>query len=370
MTLGEKIAKLRTSQNMSQGDLAEKMNVSRQSISKWETDTSVPDLERLIIMSELFGVSIDEMVKDKASVWETNITNETNAEKEESKAETNMTQKIIGFILLGVGILGTLLSIAASAFSVSFLLIVPSAYLLLCGTLCLAVKKNVGLIIGWITFLPCVYFAPYMSGIRMGAILNPQFYRFGHPVSLAILFLLWVFLIILVILTARKTFLKNHVSLTLGWVILFNFKGFIPIIFKLNGAYEVYYKAMSLAVILLLILLIAFTTRAIVKFVKANGREEISKRIKKIFEKKSTRALAVIAVIMAAALLAAAFVSYAKFNTRNPFATAVGLAEVVFTDDYFVEIQSYPKVIVAKPQFSIEEYMAENGGFKEDEEAV
>ena len=53
MTLGEKISALRNQHEMSQGDLAEKMNVSRQSISKWETDTSVPELEKLIQLSEV-----------------------------------------------------------------------------------------------------------------------------------------------------------------------------------------------------------------------------------------------------------------------------------------------------------------------------
>lgn len=48
---------------MSQGDLAEKMNVSRQSISKWETDTSVPELEKLIQLSEVFHITLDELVK-------------------------------------------------------------------------------------------------------------------------------------------------------------------------------------------------------------------------------------------------------------------------------------------------------------------
>ena len=63
MTLGEKISALRNQHEMSQGDLAEKMNVSRQSISKWETDTSVPELDKLIQLSEVFHITLDELVK-------------------------------------------------------------------------------------------------------------------------------------------------------------------------------------------------------------------------------------------------------------------------------------------------------------------
>lgn len=43
--------------------MAEKRNVSRQTVSKWETDASTPELERLVMLSELFAVSLDELVK-------------------------------------------------------------------------------------------------------------------------------------------------------------------------------------------------------------------------------------------------------------------------------------------------------------------
>ena len=62
MKLYEKIYMLRTEKNLSQGDLAEMLDVSRQSVSKWETGASVPDLDKLIKMKEIFGVSIDDFV--------------------------------------------------------------------------------------------------------------------------------------------------------------------------------------------------------------------------------------------------------------------------------------------------------------------
>ncbi len=64
MILSEKILNLRKKSGWSQEELAEKMNVSRQSISKWESATSIPDLNKIIEMSKLFGVSIDYLVKD------------------------------------------------------------------------------------------------------------------------------------------------------------------------------------------------------------------------------------------------------------------------------------------------------------------
>ena len=65
MSLGETIYRLRTERNMSQGDLAEALEVSRQSISKWETGGSVPELDKLTKMGELFGVSMDELILGK-----------------------------------------------------------------------------------------------------------------------------------------------------------------------------------------------------------------------------------------------------------------------------------------------------------------
>ena len=62
MSLGENIYKLRTGKHLSQEDFAAAMEVSRQSVSKWENDMAVPELEKLIKMAQLFGISLDELV--------------------------------------------------------------------------------------------------------------------------------------------------------------------------------------------------------------------------------------------------------------------------------------------------------------------
>ncbi len=61
MNLGEKIYQLRTEKNLSQGDLADKLDVSRQSVSKWENNTAVPDLDKLIKLCDIFEISLDEL---------------------------------------------------------------------------------------------------------------------------------------------------------------------------------------------------------------------------------------------------------------------------------------------------------------------
>ena len=60
--LSDKIMELRKRNGMSQEALAEKLDVSRQSVSKWETGESVPDLDRIIKLSEIFGVSTDYLL--------------------------------------------------------------------------------------------------------------------------------------------------------------------------------------------------------------------------------------------------------------------------------------------------------------------
>ncbi len=65
MILAEKIIALRKRMSWSQEELAEKLDVSRQSVSKWEVGATIPDLDKILKMSELFGVSTDYLLKDE-----------------------------------------------------------------------------------------------------------------------------------------------------------------------------------------------------------------------------------------------------------------------------------------------------------------
>jgi transcriptional regulator with XRE-family HTH domain len=65
MNLAEKIFSLRKQNNLSQEQLAEKLGVSRQAVSKWEAGQATPDIDKIINISELFGVSTDYLLKEK-----------------------------------------------------------------------------------------------------------------------------------------------------------------------------------------------------------------------------------------------------------------------------------------------------------------
>ena len=68
MILADKIIELRKKNGWSQEDLAEKLDVSRQAISKWESAQSIPDMNKILKMSDLFGVSTDFLLKDEYEV--------------------------------------------------------------------------------------------------------------------------------------------------------------------------------------------------------------------------------------------------------------------------------------------------------------
>ena len=61
--MADRIQYLRKSKGISQEELADKVGVSRQAVSKWESEQSTPDLEKIIIMSDFFGVTTDYILK-------------------------------------------------------------------------------------------------------------------------------------------------------------------------------------------------------------------------------------------------------------------------------------------------------------------
>ena len=68
MTIGQKILQLRNDANISQEQLAETLGVSRQSVSKWEMDQSLPQIDKVLQLAELFSVSTDELLRDKLEI--------------------------------------------------------------------------------------------------------------------------------------------------------------------------------------------------------------------------------------------------------------------------------------------------------------
>ncbi|MBR2908180.1 MAG: helix-turn-helix transcriptional regulator [Clostridia bacterium] len=81
MILADKIIRLRKRNGWSQEELAEKMNVSRQAVSKWEGAQTVPDLEKILCLARLFGVTTDYLLKDELEEEEFTSDETTNVRK-------------------------------------------------------------------------------------------------------------------------------------------------------------------------------------------------------------------------------------------------------------------------------------------------
>ena len=75
MGLAERLKENRERLGLSQGDVAEKLNIIRQSISRWETGKGAPDLDNLVLLSKLYQVSTDELLKESIDVKDTIIKN-------------------------------------------------------------------------------------------------------------------------------------------------------------------------------------------------------------------------------------------------------------------------------------------------------
>ena len=78
MKFNEKLLAMRKKQGLSQEELGMELQVSRQTISKWEAGQSYPDFQRLVMLSDYFGMSLDELVKDidVQDVRDKNLTDE------------------------------------------------------------------------------------------------------------------------------------------------------------------------------------------------------------------------------------------------------------------------------------------------------
>jgi len=172
MRLGDRIYRLRTEKNLSQGNLADLLDVSRQSISKWETNVSVPDLDKLLKLSDIFGVTLDALVRNEEAaqvcVEDAGAASGTNVAGGgdggfAGQASAFPPRKIIGTVLLCMGFFVALLLTLFGALLGGLILASPC---LLCGIICFACRRRVGLWCAWIVALLVDIYLRYSTGIN------------------------------------------------------------------------------------------------------------------------------------------------------------------------------------------------------------
>ena len=211
MNLGERIYKLRTEKNLSQGDLAELLDVSRQSISKWENNSSVPELEKIVKLSEIFEVSLDELVKGEEvpkrteSVFsiQQDVTEKTERitaiQQEALKAkEADLPlRKKVGTILLCMAFIVQIVFFAVGGGLGGVIFSLP---FLTCGILCFVLKKNVGLWCAWDVYVLFDIYMAYATGISRANVLY-TFQWTPHMNYMRLVFA-WIMLLSLIVMIA------------------------------------------------------------------------------------------------------------------------------------------------------------------------
>ena len=215
MTLGQNIARLRAQKNLSQGDLADALEVSRQSVSKWETDASIPELDKLLRLAELFGVTLDELVKGESAQPE--AARGEVPDKESAGAYTaaapqarRETRQIVGTILLCFGALIAILIMLFAGTLAGFILALP---LFVCGTICLTIRHRTGLWCAWALYLMVELYLRFAAGVVAGNI----FQTFSRLIRLNPMRLAMSWSVALALLALVACTLRSYRALTLRW---------------------------------------------------------------------------------------------------------------------------------------------------------
>ena len=183
ITIGENIARLRRLSNMTQSELAEKINYSDKSVSKWEQGNGIPDVRILLQLAELFNVSVDDLVRE-------------HKEAPVMPKKTRLRRRII-ISLLSVG-LCWLVAVVAFVFIgiiwpdvpntwLAFVYAVPASAIIVLVFSCVWHYRWVRIaaitVLIWLT-LTCIYLTAHVCGAEIGLI-----YFIGVPLQiLALIF--------------------------------------------------------------------------------------------------------------------------------------------------------------------------------------
>ena len=221
MTLGENIVRLRTQKNWSQGDLADALEISRQSVSKWETDASIPELDKLLKLSELFGVTLDELVRGE-DVPKTEPVPASFAPQATPEREKRRT--IAGTVLLCTGAVILIFCLLLAGDLLAGLLFASPFFI--CGIICFSVKRRVGLCCGWAAYLCVDLYLRFATGFSWTTIFMTHLWTAQmNYARLSIAWVQFIGMVLMILCTVRSyrtlklTATKKEVTwLIIGWL--------------------------------------------------------------------------------------------------------------------------------------------------------
>ena len=220
MNLGKTIYEQRIKKNLSQTDLANLLNVSRQSVSKWENNNDVPDLEKIIKLSEIFEISLDTLVKGDSPASDNQIKIFKEVIIQEPKREGRKTAGTILFCMAFLVFFLILLltgSIGGILYSLPFVV---------CGMICFILKKNVGFWCAWAVYLMFDMFMRWATGITIGLVrLTFSYTADMNYARLAFAWFLLLWTAVMIVLTIQRFMhlpmdasLKNKNLILTGWI--------------------------------------------------------------------------------------------------------------------------------------------------------
>ena len=193
MSLHETIYTLRTQRGMSQLELAEALDVSRQSISKWETGAAVPELDKLVKLSDVFGITLDELVRGTTQPGEPEKGKEPAAVVIERRGME--THRIIALAVLCAGFFLSVLLLVLTGPRTALLLGLP---LMAAGALFLALPRRHLLWGFWVLWLLAAVGLYILTG---GWLIS---FALGSTVGKAVLLPMMAAFIALIVATVRR----------------------------------------------------------------------------------------------------------------------------------------------------------------------
>lgn len=215
MSLGENIARLRAQKNWSQEELAQALDVSRQSVSKWETDASVPDLDKLVKLGEVFGVSLDELVHGRSAAPAAFPAPEPaplpTVPIPMQRQGVSTGQKIVALVLFLCGLMVFFVFLVLGGGLSSLLFASP---FWLCAGICAVCRKNAGLWCAWAAYFCAALYLRLATGISWSLVRLTRIYEPGwNYVRLAAA---WAELAVILILLAVTVLRFRRLPLATG----------------------------------------------------------------------------------------------------------------------------------------------------------
>lgn len=212
MTLGEHIVELRNVHGISQADLAEAMEVSRQSVSKWETGASTPDLEKLVKLADYFSLTLDQLVtgKEPETCRQPDVAAEPVTESSCSAPHRTKAQSLGIFFFCLSAFAAILFAILFGIWGLIFVIpfVIP---FLLFGLICYFVKNYPILKAVWADYLLLSLWFHYCTAVNPTNILLT--FKWTYEMNYAILAFSWIwFLIIIALVIGTAAVFRNK-----GW---------------------------------------------------------------------------------------------------------------------------------------------------------